>query len=430
MNILITNVHSARNAGDSVLLEATLAELRAVFPGATITIAMNDPKSYRPRHDERVVAAFMDWFKATSAGTGAWRLGRVLLAPWLLGQSLVVALTQRWWGRPAALPRSGARRELLLAYCQADLVVSCPGNFFLSGSGIGIPLLLAILALAYGWLAGKPLYMMQQTIGPLRRRRDQLAVRWVLERVRIVLLRDEVSRATLTEIGLEHPSCHVLPDLAFLYQGGGDVRPFAATLAPRNERPFLGMTVINFGAHNRFFRHQARYEAAVAAAICTFLRRHGGTVFLFPQVHGPTYAEDDRPPARRVAALAGDLAANVVVIEDEWPASPLQAAYGQMDLFLGTRLHSNIFALTAGTPVLPIAYQYKTHGVMQTLGLDHWVLDIDSVDAQQLTERLEQLWQQRAELRAYLATTIPAIQQQARLAAQWIRRDFELVRGP
>ncbi len=42
-----------------------------------------------------------------------------------------------------------------------------------------------------------------------------------------------------------------------------------------------------------------------------------------------------------------------------------------MDLFLGTRLHSNIFALVAGVPVVAVAYQYKTFGLMEMIGLKH-----------------------------------------------------------
>jgi colanic acid/amylovoran biosynthesis protein len=95
-----------------------------------------------------------------------------------------------------------------------------------------------------------------------------------------------------------------------------------------------------------------------------------------------------------------------------------------MDLFAGTRLHSNIFALTAGTPVVAIAYYYKTYGVMQTVGLSEWVLDIRTLQAAEFEQRLETLWQQRAAVRSHLQQTLPQIQQQARRTAQLIRADF------
>ena len=43
---------------------------------------------------------------------------------------------------------------------------------------------------------------------------------------------------------------------------------------------------------------------------------------------------------------------------------------------LGTRLHSVILALVGGAPVVAVSYLPKTHGVMSTLGLDGFVLDM------------------------------------------------------
>ncbi len=428
VNILITNVHSARNAGDRVLLEVTLAELQARFPGSQITVAMNDLRSYEPDQAVRVVGSLMYWFQDDE---GAWRPGAVLVAPWLLLEALAFALIWRWMHRKLPLLGSERCRRLLHAYADADLVVSCPGNFFFSGSGLGVPFFLGVLAFAYGWLIGKPLYMMPQTIGPLRRRREQRAMRWLLERVRLVLLRDEISEAATRAIGLRHPRCHVLSDVAFLYQGANDLTLLAQAQAalPALPRPWLGVTVINWLGHDRRHARPEQYEAAIVAALRAFLQTHGGSAILFPQVCGPSEAEDDRPPARRIAAQLHSEGLSVVALTDEATPAQLQAAYGQMDLFLGTRLHSNILALTAGTPVLAIAYQYKTHGVMRLLGLGEWVIDIGQATPETVTASLERLWQERAVLRAQLQQALLQIRGQARQAAAWIRADFEGLRA-
>ena len=65
MKILVTNLHSSRNAGDHVLLQVALQQLYAQFPGSSITLAMNDPESYKDRLDsgnEAVVDSFFAWF--------------------------------------------------------------------------------------------------------------------------------------------------------------------------------------------------------------------------------------------------------------------------------------------------------------------------------------------------------------------------------
>ena len=90
-------------------------------------------------------------------------------------------------------------------------------------------------------------------------------------------------------------------------------------------------------------------------------------------------------------------------------------------LFLGSRLHSNIFTLTEGVPVLAIAYQDKTFGVLRMLGLDEWVVDIRAVEAGQLVDLLRRLWAVRAEVRGLIAQRIGPLQEQAHTAVEWLR---------
>lgn len=434
MKILVTNAHSLLNAGDRVLLEVTLEQLRANFPGSAISVAINSLQDL-DRDEAAFVGSFMSWFRSEESGREKWDWRRLPALPWWLIQSGLVALTARYLRRAWPVPGNRARRDLLLAYCQSDLIVSCPGNFFYSGSGLGAAFLLHVLAVAYGWLLGKPLYMMPQTIGPLTRRRERWLLKRLLRHMRFVALRDTRSLEPVKQLGVPAVRCHVFPDSAFLFRGDGDLSPFAALLArPGGEsgaapartlpRPYVGVTVIDWGIKNRRFARQADYERAVGAALSEFLARHGGTVFIFPQVTGPSVVDDDRIPARRVADLTRAGPCQVVLVDATWSPDQLRAAYGQMDLFLGARLHSNIFALTAGTPVLAIAYQYKTHGVLGMLGLNDWVLDITDVDEPLVTERLELLWQRRIEVSALIRQRLPALQQDAAAPAALIAADY------
>jgi colanic acid/amylovoran biosynthesis protein len=431
MKILITNAHSIRNSGDSVLLQVTLQEVKRCFPTSQVVVALNDPDSYIPLGAEIAVGSFVYWFKSTHGERGSWRKLNLLLAPVLLGWAVLVAFSYRLIGRSRCLhPRRGYHR-LLQAYLDADLIISCPGNFFVSGSGIGLPLFLAFFSFGYGWIAGKPLYMLQQSIGPFRQRWEYQAAQWLFERVRIIAVRDDRSSQTLVAAGLEEARITMLPDAAFLYQGAGNPLRLLDEIAqvPSTQRPFVGATVIDFAIQNRLFGRQGAYENALVSALIAFVTRHGGTVFLFPQVTGPSQAEDDRIPSRRVSSALRERGVSVVLIDATWSPDELQTAYGQMDIFVGTRLHSNIFALTAGTPVVAIAYFYKTYGIMQMLDLSEWVLDIRTITDQELVQRLELLWQQRATLRRHMGDVLPQLQQEARRACELIRADYDAMRA-
>ena len=132
--------------------------------------------------------------------------------------------------------------------------------------------------------------------------------------------------------------------------------------------------MINGEAQNPHFRRQVEYEPACASAARRFVELTGGRVIFFPQVCGPTLEQDDRVPARRVAIGLRDLSEAAWVVEEPLSVAALLDIYGQMDLFIGTRMHSNIFALSRDVPVIAIGYQHKTEGIAEMAGLKEWVI--------------------------------------------------------
>lgn len=421
MNILITNVHSFHNAGDAVLNKIAIYLLRQNFTDAHIIMALNDLENF----DEPAssgVRSFLSWSKNDR---GKWRWFTICF---LLITSIVAVIQYRLVKRPLLgrffLPWS----PLLEAYVKVDLVVSCPGNFLYGSGRLGLNLIINLYSILFAWLLGKPLYMLPQTVGPFHHAWERRAVGWVLSKMRLVMVRDEISQQVLREMGLDQARCLLLPDIAFAYP------PVAPALGEKLLRahevdiksgdPLLGITLINWGAQNHRFSRQAAYEQAVAQAVRTFLKRHGGTAVLFSQVQGPTAADDDRIPARRVAGQLADLGQHVVFIERSVTQDELKSAYAFMDLFLGSRLHSNIFALSSQVPVVAVQYQYKTTGIMRMLNLEEWVIAIENTTADSITELLAKAWTRRAELKATIQIRLPPIIKQIESAGQLIANDY------
>jgi len=428
MNILLINVHSSQNAGDAALTELTIRQLQENFPGSQITLAMDDPESHRG--DGRALHSFFTWLRAVSRdGRPGWRKLNLL---WLVPATAVPILSYRFMGRPLFAFTPPGLRELVRAYLSADLIVSKPGGF-LYHSGTGLTLLLTVYTMVMGLMAGKPLYIFPQSFGPFAHRWERLLIRKLLAHVRIVMAREPVSLQQLQACGLVHPRCYLVPDLAFAYpaasRSAAEAWLRAQGMRPWNGRPFLGVTLINWGAQNPRFRLQSAYEAAVAAAARHFVGRYKGSVILFHQVRGPLPIQDDRVPARRVAAQLSDLGAAVQVLEGPVPPDLLKALYGMMDIFIGSRMHSNIFALSEGVPVIAIGYQHKTRGIAQIAGLERWVLDIQEVSPQTLIAKLDELWAEREAVREHIRHRLPGLCQQANRAGAIIAADFAALWG-
>jgi colanic acid/amylovoran biosynthesis protein len=319
-------------------------------------------------------------------------------------------------------------RPLLAAYFTADLVISSAGNFLYTSGRLGLTFVISVYTMLYAWLVGKPFYTMPQTIGPLAHRWERWLVKCVANRARLVFVRDTISLAELESLGIAHNRFWAVPDLAFAYpscppeMGTRLLQTYG--LDTSSSRPRLGVTMMNWAAQNPAFTNQSGYETAVAHTIRTFIDENNGQAVLFSQVCGPTFIEDDRVPARRVKEQLVDCGPDVILIEQEPTTEELKAAYNLMDVFIGTRLHANIFAISEGIPALMIEYRYKTRGVMQMLDLDTWVMDIQMVNETNLNTKFKQLWTQRAEVQAHIQERLPAIIAAASEAGQLIATDF------
>lgn len=424
LRILLSNLHSSHNVGDAALTQLALQELRDNFPGCEILLVMDEPQTYPG--PEPVYESTFSWFKDRETQQFLWAN-----VPGLVAGSVLAAVLYRLTGRSALWLVPPARRAMVKAYFMADLVVSSPGGFLYSSKS-GLGLINSLFSLAYAELAGKPLYLLAQSIGPFKLKWQYPIIRWVLGWARLIIVREALSWQQLRDIGLQHPACYILPDLAFLLTktNSTDIRAKAlAWLAdwgvyPETERPLMGVTLVNWGAQDPEFKQQAHYEATMAEVLNSFLTKHGGKVVLFPQVYGSLPGADDRIPAQRVAEQLKAWGKQVVLISDPQTYPVTKAAYGYMDLVLGTRMHSNIFAITEGVPVLAIGYQPKTLGIAQMVGLEQWVIDITQVNATALWERLDALWSERAAVRAHLKARVPVLAQQAAQAVQFIAQDF------
>ena len=421
--ILLLNVHSAMNVGDDALLRSALRQLRVNFPESNITLSVNDPASYTGA--ERGLASIHAWVHPIDdGGRASWKFGRLL---WLLPASLIPVLSQRWFKRPFFWLTPGELRPILEEYLAADLVAGTPGGYLYS-SGSGLSLWTVMYSIMLAVKAGKPVYLLPQSIGPVRHKWEICYLRRILGKVRMVMVREPVSYQLVQSYRVRNPRVYLVPDMAFALPAAPDEEAEAwlrdQGINPEDGKPCLGITIINWAGQNKRFQRQGVYEQACAAAARWFVETTGGRVIIFPQVYGPTQNQDDRIPAQRVTAQLADLGGAIYNVVQPLAMELLKAVYGKMDVFIGTRMHSNIFALSEGVPAIAIGYQHKTRGIAGMVGLADWVLDIQTVEEQILVERLAALWEQRVSLGEQVRQRVAEIIRQSEQACVMVRQDY------
>lgn len=412
-------MHSYFNAGDAALTEVAISQLEESFPGATITISMNDPESYTGKH--QTVISFLKWIRSDSQ----WQLWRSL---YLFTSSIISTIFYLLINLKSLFLFPEAIRKSIQAYFDADLVVCTPGGYLYS-YGKGKTFIIDLFTMFLALIARKPLYLLPQSYGPLRTKWEKLMLKWLLSRARIIMAREKISYDYLLDLGLSKSHRELIPDMAFIFEGDPDNLAdewFSSHSVKSGDiYPLIGFTVLDWGRHFQGFKNQQQYEDSIAELISHIVSNYSGKVILFPQCWGPTPVEDDRKPAERIHNRLSELRADIIFVED--PISPplIKSLIGQVDLMVGTRMHSNIFALSNFVPVIAIGYLHKTMGIAQTAGVGDWVVDITTINSHQLISKFEQLWDTRDLVHSQLEVTMPKLAQEVRKAGSLIANDYQ-----
>ena len=189
--------------------------------------------------------------------------------------------------------------------------------------------------------------------------------------------------------------------------------------------PAIGATIISSMGKSLKQGSVAQYYTVMADVLGRCVRELGVRVFLFIQVRGPTRMEEDLLGTQTVLEqLADDVRGQVVVVDEEIHPSMFKACYQKMDFFLATRLHSGIFALGSGTPTVFVGYLTKTRGVLQAIGLQDWMVQIDDLSADELWQKIRQAWDEREVRAGHLRQIMPEIQRSASQTMIEIARDY------
>jgi colanic acid/amylovoran biosynthesis protein len=406
-NILIVNLHSAQNLGDDAIMRETLRGLCTAYPGAHITLAANDPESWKKYSDVEVTGSLTTW--AIYLHNQRWR-ARFARVP-LDMIRLMFAVGFYHWRRRKYLFGSSEQHRLLSAYYEADLVLSCGGGNFMAYRPLSPFFLYGLLAL---WLAaslGKTIIMLPQSIGPIKGSFQTKLARWVFLKTKLIMVREMRSSSFISkDLKFLKPPVF-LPDLAFGLHPASVQLPQSMNMVENRLR--IGLTIMDRGAQTKSFVYQQKYENVLQALIEKLIAYSDEvSIYLFSQCYGPGIDHDDRQIVMRMYNRLKDHAGKVVVLGDFSDALEAKAAYKCMDCIIGTRMHTGIFAITESVPVILIGYQPKTYGVMESLGLERHCVDIETMDVGTLYAKVLELLENRDNVKEQTSSLLAQIQKQ------------------
>ena len=217
--------------------------------------------------------------------------------------------------------------------------------------------------------AGVPLVIGPQTIGPFKSRMAENETRKLLEKVKWIFVRDKESQIYTEKLLLSTERIYLTSDLAmelpynsqkyWIYKDGNLHVGINVSL-------LLWESASDFGIH-------LDYHEYIRKLISTLLKRNY-------HVHLIAHVYDKQPfnEYSLVRLLHEEFPQTIAAPEFENPVDA-KAYISNMDLFIGSRMHATIAALSSLTPVIPVAYSRKFTGLFQTLDYDH-VVNLNRVD--------------------------------------------------
>ena len=290
----------------------------------------------------------------------------------------------------AAIPRMD-RRAIAAELAHTDLFISGGGSLLQDVTSFRSPLYyLGVL-----WLAQRahvPTMMLAQGVGPLRNPLNRLLARRVLNRMRMITVRDQGSADYLLRMGVDRPPIEVTADPSFLLSPDNSARlqEWWAAHIPEG-RAVIGVALRRWEEGIA----EERYTA-IADALATLAEETGALILFLPMQFA-----DDLPIAEEIA---GWTPAESRVLDLALSPCEMLAAVGQVDMILAMRLHTLIFAVQQGTAAFGIAYDPKVADFAAAAKLPPTIAWND-LQADTLTTALQQCWNEREAQRATLAAS-------------------------
>lgn len=403
--ILQTGTYNSMNKGDAAMQISTADAITSQIPGAEVLISTPFPELDKDFYDDyeliicsrrRLIWASFQLLRAMIWG-GFDRLGIKL--DWLIPE-----------------------RELQ-EYLKADLVVDLSGDMLTEDYGPHVayshylPILLAIML-------RRPYVACAQSIGPFKL--TKFLARFILNKAQFVNTRDQISLDYLREMGVREDVLKKTADMAFL------LRPVAKEEAlellakegfvPTKGRPLMGMSLSRL-VESKYLKKNpnAARESMVdlfASTLDEIAETYGVDIVFVPHVTGPAASKDDRHINGEVAAK---MKSRTHVISQEYTPSQLKGIIGLFETMFGARMHANIGAISSGIPTVAISYSHKTPGIMAMLDQSDLVLDIKTLDRDQILEKFRHLHADKADISSRLEKALVGVKQQSQVNVDMIK---------
>lgn len=376
------------NTGDAAILLAIRHILKTVAQGDVDFFVFDSQPEVAARLYPKQEYPDFEFHKLLSESLFKYKYGRGLknLVKPIYNRLVLQAL--RRFDHSGALGTFFSRndRRGLDIYKDADLVITTGGTYLVENYNLERRL----NQFRIDAILGKDPVFFTQSLGPFNKSYNRQELAPIFDRSPLILLRDERSRNHILGLVKDPGKCHVVADAVFALADTDRIGKRLASAQPPETTGRVAISVRHWNYVSDGEGGMRRYLDSIREIATILVRDHAKEVTFVSTCQGvPEYAHDDSKTARAIVAeLAPEIAKHITVDASFHTPDQLMALVKGFDFVVATRMHMMIMSLCVGTPVLPIAYEFKTKEVASRIGVADVLLDIDTVTPQEASEKL------------------------------------------
>jgi colanic acid/amylovoran biosynthesis protein len=308
---------------------------------------------------------------------------RLVTLPHSILKALYLSIWALFYSIGVSLPL-GSKKETVRAIIDADLVLVSGGGFL--NDNYKPAVFGRLYEIFFAKTIGKHVGIYSHSIGPFNTFGYRNLARKVFGRTDIITVRENISAELVNKLQIAVP-IHVVPDAAFALNTDEVPNKNIPIQMEDQDKEMVSISVRKWHLYKTDSGH-SKYVEALSKVGDMLVERGYKIVFCSTCTGFMGYPMDDRKTAREIQLRIKNKE-QVLIIDEYMDPESMINIYSKMSFHIGTRMHSNIYSLMAGTPTIPIAYEHKTLGVMRMFDLEDLVVDINDISPEKVMEKVE-----------------------------------------
>jgi len=241
---------------------------------------------------------------------------------------------------------------------------------------------------------GKPVYCVGASVWPMKGRLSKYLMGYVSTCAKRFWLREQRSFKYMQEIvGQNSTDIAQMPDLSFYELN--DIFNLQPSLKPVNTSSIVALTLVGKKEINNSRLHRNYIDAF--SELVSFISEKGFEIRVIPQV---TYDEEPYE-SELMEIIKRNPKAKIVVVDKKLDTEGLLYEYCNANVLVASRMHSAIFAVSAGLPVTAVCYDCGAKwGILDDIMVPHnLILTASSLTSEKLINNFEKILVNSSRLR-------------------------------